>query len=152
MNEDTQIQPVLAVRPPSRNRWLIAGIITAILTGLAGIAFGVVQADSNRQLSGEISQLQATGNHARAEISQLQATGNQARAAQSAAISANLARLGICFNFQYTFDPYSGNSYVSSAEIDQAEVVNGVYVCPQGDTFVSVVPASQQSQGTNLNG
>lgn len=53
--------------------------------------------------------------------------------------SAQQSRFGICWvqNIQDS----GGVVYVSGMSIDPAQIVSGVYQCPQGETFVSIVPA-----------
>lgn len=65
--------------------------------------------------------------------------GAQGNAGKSAAES----RLGVCWeasNFTQTWADGSSSNWVSSVTIDQPQLSNGVYVCPQGETFVSIVP------------
>jgi hypothetical protein len=70
-------------------------------------------------------------------------TGPQGRAGPQGSIgkSAQLSRLGICWSApaspSLASDGVSGVGYV---DIESAILDNGVYTCPQGDTFVSVVP------------
>lgn len=54
------------------------------------------------------------------------------------AASATRARYGICWveNFQTNSDI----TWISSVSIDPAQLADGVYQCPQGETFVSIVP------------
>jgi hypothetical protein len=62
--------------------------------------------------------------------------------------AAHTARLGICWN-QVTSPQLSGLGYtaVEYVSIDQATYADGVYACPQGDSFVSIVPQPSQSGG-----
>lgn len=60
--------------------------------------------------------------------------GNPGKAAQ-------VARLGICWSDAY--QDSGGLSWIDSLSIDQPILSNGVYTCPQGDTFVSTVPQAQ---------
>lgn len=56
--------------------------------------------------------------------------------------SAQQQRLGICWNAP-TNTGLSGAGFGNAVEyvtIDQAIYDHGVYTCPQGDTFVSIVP------------
>lgn len=60
-----------------------------------------------------------------------------------AGVSAAQSRFGICWqapvNESLVSAGYSAVGYVS---IDQAIYASGVYTCPQGETFVSIVPGS----------
>ena len=52
-------------------------------------------------------------------------------------------RLGVCWSSSdFTQDWADGTSdtWVSSVSLDQPQLANGVYQCPQGETFVPVVP------------
>ena len=64
--------------------------------------------------------------------------GDPGRAAQA-------SRFGICWS-EFT-QTGSGEVWVSSISIDQPVISSGVYTCPQGDTFVSIVPQPAQSAG-----
>ena len=61
--------------------------------------------------------------------------------AGSAGKSAQTARLGICWSVAY--QDSGGVSWVGGVSIDQPVLASGVYTCPQGDTFTSIVPAVQ---------
>jgi len=70
------------------------------------------------------------------------APGNAGSAAQT-------ARLGICWSdtiFTQTWTDGSSSTWVSSVSLDQPVLSDGVYTCPQGDTFVSIMPALVGSQ------
>jgi hypothetical protein len=58
--------------------------------------------------------------------------------------SAQTARLGICYGDTWgtTTD---GTSYVTTVSIASPVLSDGVYQCPQGLTFTSVVPQAQQT-------
>ena len=62
--------------------------------------------------------------------------GNAGRAAQT-------ARLGLCWS--ESVQDNGGVAWVDSVSIDQPVLSSGVYTCPQGDTFVSIVPQSPPS-------
>lgn len=55
--------------------------------------------------------------------------------------AAQTARLGVCWSFSTQSSADGATTWVSSVSIDQPLLQNGVYVCPQGDQFVSIVPA-----------
>lgn len=58
--------------------------------------------------------------------------------------AATTARFGVCWS-----DAYQNSSTVSWADavsIDQPVLSDGVYTCPQGDSFVSVVPQAGKAQ------
>lgn len=64
--------------------------------------------------------------------------------------SAQTSRFGICWNAPiFTYDTGAGNSYnwVSSMSIDTPVLSDGVFTCPQGDTFTSIVPQPAPSGG-----
>lgn len=61
------------------------------------------------------------------------ATGSVGKAAQ-------VARLGICWNDTSTYSDIEQQVIINSLEIDPPVVQDGVYTCPNGDSFVSVVP------------
>jgi len=62
----------------------------------------------------------------------------------SAGKAAQTARLGLCWS--ESFQDSGGVTWVDGVSIDQPVYDSGVYACPQGDTFVSIVP--QPTQGT----
>lgn len=69
--------------------------------------------------------------------------GNPGRSAQT-------SRFGICWSAPvFTYDAGAGSSYnwVSSVSIDAPVLSNGVFTCPQGDTFTSIVPQPAPSGG-----
>jgi hypothetical protein len=74
----------------------------------------------------------------RAELTQLEQQQSQLQAAERTAKSASTARLGICW--QSTQD--SSTFDISQITIDSPVESGGVYSCPSGQTFVSVVPGS----------
>jgi hypothetical protein len=136
--EETQTYP--AYQKQSRIPIVIASI--AAVLAIAGIAFGFIQSanssqarNQNTHLSQQISQLQAQESRIQSQLLTAEST---AKNAQSAATNANLARLGICWSASYQSN--NGISWIDSMTVDQAVSTNGVYTCPQGDTFVSVVP------------
>ncbi len=57
--------------------------------------------------------------------------GNAGKAAQT-------ARLGLCWS--ESLQDNGGVTWVNGVSIDQPVLQDGVYTCPQGDTFVSIVP------------
>ena len=68
--------------------------------------------------------------------------GNTGKAAQT-------ARLGICWSdsiFTQTWADGSSSTWVNGVSLDQPELSNGVYICPAGETFVSIVPQDQSAQ------
>ncbi len=70
------------------------------------------------------------------------APGNAGKAAQT-------ARLGICWSdsvFTQTWADGSSSSWVNGVSLDQPQLSNGVYTCPQGETFVSIVPQNPSGQ------
>jgi hypothetical protein len=52
--------------------------------------------------------------------------------------SAAQNRFGVCW--QYFTQTSDNLTWVTSVTIDQAIYADGVYQCPQGETFVSIVP------------
>lgn len=48
-------------------------------------------------------------------------------------------RYGVCWIANYQTS--GGLTWVDSLSIDSAQVTDGVYQCPQGETFVSIVPS-----------
>lgn len=66
--------------------------------------------------------------------------GNAGKAAQT-------ARLGLCWS--ESFQNSGSVTWVDGVSIDQPVLSDGVYTCPQGDTFVSIVPQPARSGGSN---
>ena len=64
--------------------------------------------------------------------------GNAGKAAQT-------ARLGLCWS--ESFQDSGTTTWVDGVSIDQPILSDGVYTCPQGDTFVSIVPQTSASNG-----
>jgi hypothetical protein len=60
---------------------------------------------------------------------------------------AQTARLGICWSTTTSQDSYSSSWYVDSVDVSSPQIVGGVYQCPQGDTFVTVVPQKPSASG-----
>lgn len=57
--------------------------------------------------------------------------------------TAQTARLGICWSdsvFTQTWADGSSSAWVNGVSLDQPELSHGVYTCPAGETFVSIVP------------
>jgi len=73
------------------------------------------------------------------------ATGPQGNTGQAA----QTARLGICWSdsvFTQTWADSSSSTWVNGVSLDQPRLSNGVYTCPAGETFVSIVPQNQATQ------
>lgn len=66
--------------------------------------------------------------------------GSTGRAAQT-------ARLGVCWS--ESVQDNGGTAWVDGVSIDQPVLSSGVYTCPQGDTFVSIVPQPARANGSN---
>ena len=69
-----------------------------------------------------------------------------------AGTAAQTGRFGVCWSapeFTQTWTDGSSSTWVSGVSIDQPILSGGVYTCPQGDTFVSIVPQSAQANGSN---
>ncbi len=67
-----------------------------------------------------------------------------------AGVSAAQSRFGVCWNsqsFTQTWSDGSSSTWLNSVTIDQAVYDHGVYTCPQGDTFVSIVPGPAVTPG-----
>jgi hypothetical protein len=64
--------------------------------------------------------------------------GNAGKAAQT-------ARLGLCWS--ESFQNSGTVTWVDGISLDQPVLSDGVYTCPQGDTFVSIVPQPTQAAG-----
>jgi hypothetical protein len=65
-----------------------------------------------------------------------------------AGTAAQTARLGICWSdsiFTQTWADGSASTWVNGVSLDQPVLSNGVYTCPQGETFVSIVPQPTQA-------
>ena len=61
----------------------------------------------------------------------------------NAGAAAQTARLGICWSdsvFTQTWADGSSSTWVNGVSLDQPQLTNGVYTCPPGETFVSIVP------------
>ena len=52
--------------------------------------------------------------------------------------SATRERFGVCWEADY--QTQNGVTWINSVIITPAQISNGVYECPQGETFTSVVP------------
>ena len=64
--------------------------------------------------------------------------------------AAQASRFGVCWEapaFTQDWADGSSDTWVSYVSIDQPQLQNGVYACPQGETFVSIVPQAQGGQG-----
>lgn len=64
--------------------------------------------------------------------------------------AAQTARLGVCWNaplFTQNWADGTSDTWVSSVSLDAPQLTNGVYTCPQGEQFVSVVPQDAPSNG-----
>lgn len=68
------------------------------------------------------------------------ATGQAGQAGKAA----TAARLGICWQAQQTNG--NGAVWVQYVSIDPAQLSDGVYQCPSGEQFVSIVPTPQKTQ------
>lgn len=56
-------------------------------------------------------------------------------------------RLGVCWTappFTQYWENGSSSTWVGAVSIDPPQVSNGVYVCPPGETFTSIVPHPAQ--------
>jgi hypothetical protein len=65
-------------------------------------------------------------------------------------VSAAQSRFGICWNApvnQTLAGIGAGYAAVAYVSIDQAVYAHGVYTCPQGETFVSIVPGPASTPG-----
>ncbi len=71
-----------------------------------------------------------------------QGVTRQVAQAQATATAAQDARLGICYNFTPGYAESRNNWIQSSLSMNPPEDNNGVYDCPSGETFASVVPSS----------
>lgn len=59
------------------------------------------------------------------------------------AVSVQQARYGVCWSyttFTRTYTDGSSDTWVSTISVDPPQVSNGVYQCPQGETFVTIQP------------
>ena len=59
--------------------------------------------------------------------------------------SAQTARFGICWSYSTQTSSDGLTTWVTSVSVSPAQVTNGVYACPMGEQFVSIVP---QATGT----
>jgi type II secretory pathway pseudopilin PulG len=105
----------------NRNNWI--GIVIAV----AALIVAVVLVVSQRDQTGGL----------RSELAQLQARQSALQAAQTAARNASNARLGVCW--ETSMDPSTGD--IDAVTIDPPVKTGGVYACPSGQSFVSVVPS-----------
>lgn len=67
----------------------------------------------------------------------------------NAGAAAQTARLGICWSdsiFTQTWADGSSSTWVNGVSLDQPQLSNGVYTCPPGETFVSIVPQNPAGQ------
>ncbi len=48
--------------------------------------------------------------------------------------------MGVCWNANYQTSSDGSTAWVSGISISPAQIQNGVYQCPSGETFVSIVP------------
>jgi hypothetical protein len=72
------------------------------------------------------------------------AAGPRGTAGQDAA----RARYGVCWSYATQASADGSVSWVTSVSIDPAQLASGVYQCPMGETFVSIVPAPASAAGT----
>ena len=106
---------------------VVASLVAAILAG-AALAVSVLHAGP-RGLPGRQG-----------------ATGSQGQPGKAA--SATQERFGICWSettFTQDWSNGSSSTWVNGVSIDSAQIMSGVYQCPQGETFVSIVPAPVHS-------
>ena len=99
----------------------------------AGTVFGAVAC----MLAGAALAVSLTHTGPRGPQGAAGARGPQGRAGDPGK-SAQSARLGICWSEASQYN--NGVSWIDAISIDQPVLSNGVYTCPQGDTFVSIVP------------
>ncbi len=59
--------------------------------------------------------------------------------------SAQTARFGICWSYSTQTSSDGLTTWVTSVSVSPAQVTSGVYACPMGEQFVSIVP---QATGT----
>lgn len=62
--------------------------------------------------------------------------------------SAAKARYGVCWtsaSFTQTFSDGTTATWISSVDVSSPQLVAGVYQCPSGEQFVSIVPIPQSA-------
>lgn len=124
---------IVGISCPARNR---------------GMAYGASQASSSTTATAQLrTQLhalrQALAQEAAAQVRDTAAE----KSARSAVTSAAIARLGVCWNASYGTATGDYGSYAESMSIDAPVTAGGVTTCPQGDTFVPVVPQATARPG-----
>jgi hypothetical protein len=69
--------------------------------------------------------------------------------------SAVTAHLGVCWEsnlFTQTWTDGSSSTWLNNVNLSQPELVSGVYTCPQGEQFVSIVPQAPVAGVNGLTG
>jgi hypothetical protein len=115
---------------------LVFAVVVAVLTNdQLGQVHASNAANSSQAATdtGKIAAMQT-------EITSLQKLENQQTTAIKAAKNATTARLGICYS--YTTQSGGSETWVTYVSIFSPQVTSGVYQCPGGSTFVSVVPVT----------
>ena len=121
-----------------------------VFLGACVVALGIVAgsalghqgnnlAPTVRKLTNEVTTLRE---QASALQNAEQGVTQQVAQAQATATAAQDARLGVCYSFTSGYTDNNGNWVQSSLSMNPPEDNNGVYDCPNGETFASVVPAS----------
>ena len=108
-------------------------------------AFAVVCAVAACLLSGAALAVSLTHSGPRGAQGPAGRQGDAGQAAQT-------GRFGVCWSapeFTQTWADGSASAWVSAVSIDAPVLSGGVYTCPQGDTFTSIVPQSAPASGSN---
>jgi hypothetical protein len=72
-----------------------------------------------------------------------QGTAGAAGRTGNPGLSAVTAHLGICWTT--TTQTSDETSWINSVMVQSPQITNGVYQCPDGETFVPIVPQTQQA-------
>lgn len=95
-----------------------------------------------KTMDGTISTLKATIKSL--ETSEQNATAQVAQA-EATAKAASSARLGVCYSYTSSSVSASGNLSPGMLFMGPPIISHGVYECPNGETFTSVVPSTAGS-------
>ena len=121
-------------------------VAIGIVAGLALGHQGNNLTPTVKKLTNEVATLREQAAHFQKQALTLQnaerSVTQQVAQAQEAAKAAKDARLGVCYDFTPGYTDNNGNWVQSSLYMNSPEDNNGVYDCPNGETFASVVPSS----------
>jgi ABC-type Na+ efflux pump permease subunit len=133
---------------------IVATLAVALVLGALGVTFGLVQQSDSSHAQQQIKGLTQQAQELSQQLGAVQRTQTTVRTqvaaekqAGSAVSSANLAHLGICWDASYGTTSENDGPYAESVDVESPIVSNGVYSCPQGDTYVTIVPQVSKADG-----